>query len=193
MYTNKEWIFKEILDCGLADLDMLDNMEDFDLDIIETLKENGTLSLAGIFRETFSRAKDDAAANIKSHINDILKWLEDHKTEVIKLLYANEDEYEKVVSSNMLFANLSDQTENDMLNFLAERYCENKKSAEEEYSDVVLAFKALDPSNDFDLEFNYQASFLYIANSRKKDLYFAFFGEELSEIENKMGLYFSGR
>ena len=193
MYSNKEWIFKEILDCGLADLDLLDRMEDFDLDIIETLKENGNLSLAGIFEECFAQAKDNAAEKIKSQVEGFLEWLRDHKAEIIKLLCCSEEEFESIVSSDELFAEFSEQTSRDMLDYLAERGCEDEVEAEDEYWNIYSSFKKLTPSNDFAIDFNYQSSCLYIEDTDNRDLYFAFFGEELSEIESKLGLCFCGR
>ena len=192
MYSNSTWIFKEILDCGLDDIRLLDDMKDFDLDIIQTLKENEDLSLSGIFEECFRRAKESAAEEIQSQLNDLLEWLKTHKQEIIKLLCSDTKEFDEILARDELFAELSDKMSRNMIDYLSERCCEDKESAEEEYSNIYSSLKKLDPSKDLCMYFNYQASGLFVDDYNEKgDLYSSFFKEELSEIEEKMGLHFT--
>ena len=194
MYTNKEWIFKEILDCGLVDLDLLDNMEDFDLDIIKDLMDDGALSLANIFREVFERTKTDVGKGIKDSVDEIITALEGSKNDIIEILLSNDDsKWEEIVDSESFLPDLISQKRDSLVDYFSERQCEDEEDAVREYEYIISSFKSLNPENDLCLNFNFLASSLYVNDTEKRDLYYEFFGDELSEIERKTGLHFSGR
>lgn len=194
MYTNKEWVFKEILDCGLVDLDLLDNMEDFDLDIIKDLMDDGALSLANIFREVFERTKTDVGEVIKESVDEIITALEGSKNDIIEILLSNDDsKWEEIVYSESFLPDLISQKRDLLVDYFSERQCKDEEDAVYEYEYIVSSFESLSPENDLCLDFNFQVSSLYVNDTEKRDLYYEFFGDELSEIERKTGLYFSGR
>ena len=59
MITVKESILTYLLDCGTADLEMLEDIG-YDIDeIIEELQESDALSLNEIFRVVFRKAGED--------------------------------------------------------------------------------------------------------------------------------------
>ena len=76
MITVKESILTYLLDCGTADLEMLEDIG-YDIDeIIEELQENDALSLHEIFRVVFRKAGEDLAEALKEQKDDIRSRIE---------------------------------------------------------------------------------------------------------------------
>ena len=72
MLTTQECVMTKILDCGTADLSLLDDIN-YDLDdIIDSLMENNCLSLNGIFQEVFIKGAEELQEEFENQKEDIL-------------------------------------------------------------------------------------------------------------------------
>ena len=128
--TTQELVLSKILNCGTADLNMLNDI-DYDLDdIIQDCIDNGDLSLHGIFRGVFYMG-----AEALQNIFDDKK--EEIRETIIELL--NEEKKEYIDSGEMTEEELEE--------------CE-------EHRELIEGLELLDsgeltPENDMDYWFNY--------------------------------------
>lgn len=85
MLTTQECVMTKILDCGTADLSLLDDIN-YDLDdILDSLMENNCLSLNGIFQEVFIKGAEELQEEFKNQKEDI-------KAEILYRIEENEAE-----------------------------------------------------------------------------------------------------
>ena len=85
MLTTQECVMTKFLDCGTADLSLLDDIN-YDLDdIIDNLMENNCLSLNGIFQEVFIKGAEELQEEFKNQKEDI-------KAEILYRIEENEAE-----------------------------------------------------------------------------------------------------
>ena len=160
--TTKEAVLTKILDCGTADLDLLNDIEYNLDDIIDDCIANDELSLHGIFYRVFyygardlQSAFDEKKEEIK---DDILASLEEEKTEWID-------------SGEMTEEELAD--------------CEEHK---ELVADLALInSNILNPENDMDYYLNYTDTHV---SMKHIDFYRRWMESDVYEIENNMGWNF---
>lgn len=71
MLTTQECVMTKILDCGTADLSLLDDIN-YDLDdILDSLMENNCLSLNNIFQEVFVKGAEELQEEFENQKEDI--------------------------------------------------------------------------------------------------------------------------
>lgn len=160
--TGKERIFTKILDCGIDDLDLLDDIG-YDMDeSIDDLMANGILSLESIIRKTFEMAADELSEKLEENRNDIEEAI---RAEIAFAI----DEW--VNSGGMTMEELEE--------------CEEHQSLLNDLS--LLENGDLHPDTDFDYYINYLDTHVYM---KHLDFYQRWMENELDEIEEKMGWYF---
>lgn len=114
MLTTQECVFTKILDCGTADLSLLDDIN-YDLDdIIDSLMENNCLSLNGIFQEVFIKGAEELQEEFENQKEDIkqeilLRIEEDEREELTEV-----EEYEELISDLALLKSGDLQPTNDL-------------------------------------------------------------------------------
>ena len=114
MLTTQEWVMTKILDCGTADLSLLDDIN-YDLDdILDSLMENNCLSLNGIFQEVFIKGAEELQEELKNQKEDI-------KAEILYIIEENEtenltetEEHKELISDLALLESGDLQPENDL-------------------------------------------------------------------------------
>lgn len=116
MFTTQECILMKLLNCGSADLELLEDIN-YDLnEILEDLMENNDLHINSIFREVFIKGARDLQAafeeNKEDIRQDIIDSMEVFKNELLKEGYSEEDVYitvgyEKLQADLKLIDNLN--------------------------------------------------------------------------------------
>lgn len=114
MLTTQECVMTKILDCGTADLLLLDDIN-YDLDdILDSLMENNCLSLNGIFQEVFIKGAEELQEEFKNQKEDI-------KAEILYRIEENEaenltetEEHKELISDLALLESGDLQPENDL-------------------------------------------------------------------------------
>ena len=114
MLTTQECVMTKILDCGTADLSLLDDIN-YDLDdIIDSLMENNCLSLNGIFQEVFIKGAEELQEEFKNQKEDIkaeiLYKIEENETENL----TETEEHKELISDLALLESGDLQPENDL-------------------------------------------------------------------------------
>lgn len=114
MLTTQECVMTKILDCGTADLSLLDDIN-YDLDdIIDNLMENNCLSLNGIFQEVFIKGAEELQEEFKNQKEDIkaeiLYKIEENETENL----TETEEHKELISDLALLESGDLQPENDL-------------------------------------------------------------------------------
>lgn len=114
MLTTQECVMTKILDCGTADLSLLDDIN-YDLDdILDSLMENNCLSLNGIFQEVFIKGVEELQEEFKNQKEDI-------KAEILYKIEENEaenltetEEHKELISDLALLESGELKPENDL-------------------------------------------------------------------------------
>lgn len=114
MLTTQECVMTKILDCGTADLSLLNDIN-YDLDdIIDSLMENNCLSLNGIFQEVFIKGAEELQEEFKNQKEDIkaeiLYKIEENETENL----TETEEHKELISDLALLESGDLQPENDL-------------------------------------------------------------------------------
>lgn len=114
MLTTQECVMTKILDCGTADLSLLDDIN-YDLDdIIDSLMETNCLSLNGIFQEVFIKGAEELQEEFKNQKEDIkaeiLYKIEENETENL----TETEEHKELISDLALLESGDLQPENDL-------------------------------------------------------------------------------
>ena len=137
MLTTQECVFTKILDCGTADLSLLDDIN-YDLDdILDSLMENNCLSLNGIFQEVFIKGAEELQEEFENQKEDI-------KAEI---LYRIEEEKSEWVESGEMTQEELEETEEH----------------EELISDLKLLESGdLQPTSDLEFYLNYQDTHVFM-------------------------------
>ena len=162
MLTTQECVMTKILDCGTADLSLLDDIN-YDLDdILDSLMENNCLSLNGIFQEVFIKGAEELQEEFENQKEDI-------KAEI---LYRIEEEKSEWVESGEMTQEELEETEEH----------------EELISDLKLLESGdLQPANDLEFYLNYQDTHVFMKHI---DFYRKYMEKTVDDIEYKMGWYF---
>lgn len=160
--TTYEAILTEILDCGTADLSMLNDIK-YDLyDIIQECMNDDCLSLHGIFQGVFYIAADTLQCKFDEQKDDIreviLEALEEEKREFIDSGEMTEEELAECDEHKELIADL------ELLN--------NNK---------------LHPESDVDFYLNYLDTHVYMKHI---DFYRRWMKDDVDMIEDDMGWTF---
>lgn len=118
MLTTQECVMTKILDCGTADLSLLDDIN-YDLDdIIDSLMENNCLSLNGIFQEVFIKGAEELQEEFKNQKEDIkaeiLYKIEENETENL----TETEEHKELISDLALLASGELKPEDDLSYYL---------------------------------------------------------------------------
>ncbi len=114
MLTTQECVMTKILDCGTADLSLLDDIN-YDLDdILDSLMENNCLSLNNIFQEVFVKGAEELQEEFENQKEDI-------KAEILYKIEENEaenltetEEHKELISDLALLESGDLQPENDL-------------------------------------------------------------------------------
>lgn len=162
MLTTQECVMTKILDCGTADLSLLDDIN-YDLDdILDSLMENNCLSLNGIFQEVFIKGAEELQEEFENKKEDI-------KAEILSRI--EEEKTEWVESGEMTQEELEETEEHEEL-----------------ISDLTLLESGdLQPTNDLEFYLNYQDTHVFMKNI---DFYRRYMENTIDDIEYKMGWSF---
>lgn len=163
MLSAKEIILTNILNCGTADLDMLEDIN-YDMDeIIDELQENDNLSLESIFETVFSKAADEleeAFNEQKEEIRSCIEYeLETERKECIESGEMTEEELNEIEEHISLINNLE-----------------------------LLTGNKLNPKEDITYYFNCLDTHVFLENL---EFYKKYMESTIDDIEYKMGLSFS--
>lgn len=163
--TTYEAILTKILDCGTADLSMLNDV-DYDLDdIIQDCIDNDCLSLHGIFQGIFYKAARDLQDAFDEQKDDIRETI-----------------LEELENEKRDFVDSGEMTEEE----LAE--CEEHK---ELIADLELIDNdELSPDNDVGFYLNYLDTHVYM---KHVDFYRRWMNGDIDRIEDYMGWTFEDR
>lgn len=118
MLTTQECVMTRILNCGTADLSLLDNIN-YDLDdILDSLMENNCLSLNGIFQKVFIRGAEELQEEFENQKEDI-------KAEILYRIEEDEaenltetEEHKELISDLALLESGDLQPEDDLSYYL---------------------------------------------------------------------------
>ena len=167
MFTQKECILMKILDCGSADLELLEDIE-YDLDdIIDDLMENNCLSFNGILEEVFIKGAEDLA-----------NALEDKRETIREEIYA---ERERVIHD--FEVDYPNSTEEELIG-----YIEDCKEWVELMDDLeLIESEEFNPEEDIDYYLNYLDTYVYM---KHLGFYRRWLPNELEEVEKNMGWEF---
>lgn len=162
MMSVKDIILTNLLDCGTADLDMLEDIN-YDMDeIIDELRENDNLSLHSIFAVVFRKAGEELAEAFEEQKEEIRSCIE----------YELKTEREECIESG-------EMTEEEL------------EETEEHISLVddlkLLTDGTLDPKNDITYYLNCLDTHVYLENL---DFYQRYMENTIDDIEDKMGFSF---
>lgn len=162
MLTTKECVMTKILDCGVSDLLLLDDIN-YDLDdIIDDLKDNQDLSLHGIFRMVFIKGACELQEEFENQKEDI-------KSEILLRM---EEEIEEFVESGEMTKEELEETE------------EHKELV----SDLALLESGnLKPENDLSYYLNCQDTHVFMKHI---EFYRRYMENTVDDIEYKMGWNF---
>lgn len=162
MFTVKECILMKILNCGSADLDLLEDIH-YDLDdILDDLMENDCLNINSIFQQVFIQGAIDLKEEFETQKNEIRE----------RIFEALAEEKEEWITSG-------EMTEEEL------EECEEHK---ELINDLELLNSGiLNPELDLSYDLNYLDTHVYMSNI---DFYRRWMKKEIETIENNMGWEF---
>ena len=162
MLTTQECVMTKILDCGTADLSLLDDIN-YDLDdILDSLMENNCLSLNGIFQEVFIKGAEELQEEFENQKEDIkaeiLLRIEEEKTEWVESGEMTQEEFEETEEHEELISDLA-----------------------------LLESGDLQPENDLEFYLNYQDTHVFMKHI---EFYRRYMENTVDDIEYKMGWSF---
>lgn len=162
MISTQEWVFMRILDCGSADLALLNDIQ-YDLDdVIDELMIDGCLSLHGIFEKAFLKGATELKEYFDSEKEDI-------KDEILRRIEKDKEEF--VESGEMTQEELEETEEHQEL-----------------LSDLkLLESESLNPENDLSYWLNYQDTHVCMKHI---DFYRKYMENAVDDVEYKMGWSF---
>lgn len=174
MIEQSKWVMMHLLKCGLCDLSMLDKIE-YDLeDILDELTENNSLSLENIVIQAVLKGVDE--------LEELVNF---YKPDVIEDLQILDECLPKKTDSADIITQKADALDANAI------YLSNKYDIE--YGDLIPKYiemlSEINPSDDVRFYFNFLCSNIYFENHG--DIYRRFFSDQISEIERKIGFYFS--
>ena len=174
MIEQSKWVMMHLLKCGSCDISMLDEIEYNLDDILDELTENNSLSLENIVVRAVFKGVDE-----------LEKLIEFIKPDVIEDLQILEECLPKETDSAETITQKADALDVNAI------YLSNKYDIEygDKIPEYIEAISAINPSNDVKFYFNFLCSNIYFENHG--DIYRRFFDDQVSEIERKIGFYFS--
>ena len=174
MFTTQQCILMNLLNCGSADLSLLDDIN-YDLDdILDELVDNQCLSLNNLLEGVFQKGICELTEVVKTERNEILNDL-NYIISFLPYSTASEaeiDEFDRNITEEQLSA----------INMYGG--FEWKEDAESFMEEV----EELDPEKDVDYFCNCLDTHIRFVNH--KDVYRKCFASVIEEIENDMGFEF---
>ena len=161
-----------VLNCGSADLSILDDMDVDWEEVIEDCRANDNLSLRGLMETAW----DVASAEFKEAVESALPEIKER----IAAYAALDDDGEMDLPPEI--ADVPDIYRYGYMD--VENFSDPAKEDLEELDDIDL-------DQDFDFTFNYQVNGIYIL--RHSSLYSRLFPDLLDALEEKMGICISNR
>lgn len=175
MLTQAECILTKLLNCGIADLSVLKNVN-YDLDdILDELVACNMLSFTALVEAIFYRGIADLTEMINECKADVIDELE----QLEKMLPKSTDSYE--VCNKKL---------DKMFTTVQGRYLDDKYHIEwgDDLKQHIEEIKTLNPEDDVEFFINYLDTHIWFREH--KDVYHLYFAKQVSEIEDKIGFEF---
>ena len=174
MIEQSKLAMMHLLKCGSCDISMLDEIE-YDLDdILDELTENNCLSLENIVWKAVLKGVDE--------LDELITFI---KPDVIEDLQILDETLPKQSDSDEVIDKKEAELDNNSY------YLSHKYDIEwgDQIPEYIEAISKLNPSDDVKFYFNFLCSNIYFENY--SDIYRRFFDDQVSEIERKIGFYFS--
>ena len=175
MLTQAECILTKLLDCGIADLSVLEDVN-YDLDdILDDLVINNNLSFGSLVMSIFFKG-----------VEDLTDLINEHKADVISELEQLEEMLPKSTDSDEVCQQKVDKMyESAQGIYLDEKYHIEYGDDIEQHIEEI---KDLSPEDDIEYFINYLDTHIWFRNH--KDIYKLYFAKQVSEIEDKIGFEF---
>lgn len=175
MLTQAECILTKLLNCGIADLSILEDVN-YDLDdILDDLVANNILSFTSLVEAIFYQG-----------IYDLTEMINDCKADVIAELEQLEEMLPKSTDSDEVCQQKVDKMyESAQGIYLDEKYHIEYGDDIEKHIEEI---KNLSPEDDIEFYINYLDTHIWFREN--KDVYKLYFAKQVSEIEDKMGFEF---
>lgn len=175
MLTQAECILTKLLNCGTADLSILEDVN-YDLDdILDDLVVNNMLSFTSLINAIFCQGIYDLTEAINECKADVIADLE----QLAEMLPKSTDS-EKVCDEKLdkIFATVDG------------RYLDSVYNEEwsEDVEQHIKAIKHLNPEEDVEFYINYLDTHIWFREN--EEIYKRYFANQVSEIEDKMGFEF---
>lgn len=175
MLTQAECILTKLLNCGVADLSVLEDVN-YDLDdILDDLVANNALSFTSLVEAIFYQG-----------IADLTEMINECKADVIDELEQLEEMLPKSTDSQKV----CEQKLDKMFATVQGRYLEDKYRIEwgDDLEWHIEEIKNLNPEDDIEWFINYLDTHIWFREHQ--DIYKLYFAKQVSEIEDKIGFSF---
>lgn len=174
MIEQSKLVMMHLLKCGSCDISMLDEIEYNLDDILDELMEDNRLSLENIVVEAVFKG-----------VGELQELIDFIKPDVIEDLQILEECLPKETDDADIITQKADALDENAI------YLSNKYDIEysDQISEYIEAISNINPSDDVQFYFNFLCSNIYFENYG--DIYRRFFDDQVSEIERKIGFYFS--
>lgn len=175
MLTQAECILTKLLDCGIADLSVLEDVE-YDLDdILDELVINNMLSFTSLVESIFFKG-----------IAELTEMIAECQPDVIDELEQLEEMLPKSTDSEEVCNKKLDK----MFATVQGRYLDDKYHIEwgDDLKQHIEEIKELSPEDDIEYFINYLDTHIWFCEH--KDIYNLYFAKQVSEIEDKIGFEF---
>lgn len=174
MIEQSKLVMMHLLQCGSCDISMLDEIEYNLDDILDELMENNCLSLENIVVQAVLKG-----------VEELGKLINFIKPDVIEDLQILDETLPKQSDSDEVIDKKEAELDNNSY------YLSHKYDIEwgDQIPEYIEAISKLNPSDDVQFYFNFLCSNIYFENHG--DIYRRFFNDQVSEIERKIGFYFS--
>jgi hypothetical protein len=174
MIKQSEWVVMHLFKCGQCDLSILDDIE-YNLDgILDELVENNNLSLTSLIRAVFQKGVDDLDELIKNIKPDVIEDLQ-----ILDETLPKESDSPEVIDKKEAALDAQDV-------YLSHKYDIEWGDKIPEY---IEELSEINPFNDIDWYINCLDTHINIV--KHQDIYRRFFSDQISQIEDKIGFYFS--
>ena len=175
MLTQAECILTKLLDCGIADLSVLEDVN-YDLDdILDDLVANNCLSFTSLVEAIFYQG-----------ITDLTEMINGCKAIVIEEL----EELEEMLPKSTDSQEVIEQQLDKMFASVVGRYLDDKYHIEwgDDLEYHIEEIKNLSPEDDIRFYINYLDTSIWF--NEHEDVYRLYFAKQVSEIEDKIGFSF---
>lgn len=174
MIKQSEWTLMHLLKCGQADLSILDDIG-YELDdILDELMADNRLSLTDIIREVF-----------KKGIQELSDLINDTRADIItELQILNDTVPKESDSAEVMDKKEAALDENDI--YLCDKY---DIEWGDEIPELIEELSEIKPAWDVEYSINFLDTHIWF--TEHKEIYRRFFADQISEIEERMGFFFS--